>query len=349
MFRKFCFIVTVLLILAGMTACGTGKTETTIPTVEVIATLPDSTETKGTTPIAPTDDEEPITSPTEELTKVPSNPPVEDTPAIEPTEPTEETQPEKPTTPPSSEKGEEKPAVKPHTHAYTSKTTAATCEKAGEIVYTCACGDAYTEKFPALGHDMEMSYTAPTTEAEGVEVAACRRCDYEARQILEKLPVLATNADASEIEALIIKYINEYRTQEGVGAAKRMEGCDAYTQYRSEQMAAKGKADHDRADRLAAAAAVKYGAYTDPSLYGLPGDPYYAVKGQEAVGMDGGGTIDYVAKTLATGFFNSKTHWSYVGDDAHEYISVGVTENDGRWYCCVVVALVNLDENPAGI
>lgn len=349
MFRKFCFIVTVLLILVGMTACGTEVTEGTIPTEERIAALPSSKETENTAPIAPTDYEEPITSPTEELTKVPSDPPVDDAPAIEPTEPTEETQPEKPTTPPLSEKVEEKPAVKPHTHAYTSKTTAATCEQAGEIVYTCACGDAYTEELPAMEHDMEMSYTAPTTEAEGVEVASCKRCSYEARQILEKLPVLATNADASEIEALIIKYINEYRTQEGACAAMWMEGCDVYAQYRSEQMAAKSKADHDRADRLAAAAAVQYGIYTDLSIYGLPGDPYYAVKGQEAVGMDGGGTIDYVAKTLATGFYNSKSHWSYVGDDAHGFISVGVTEKDGRWYCCVVVALVNLDENPAGI
>lgn len=348
MFRKFCFIVTVLLILTGMTACGTGKTETTIPTVEIIATLPDSTETKGTTPIAPTDDEEPITSPTEEPTKVPSNPPAEDTPAIEPTEPTEETQPEKPTTPPSSEKVEE-PTVESHTHSYVKKTVVATCEKAGEIVYTCACGEAYTEEIPALEHDMEMSYTAPTTEAEGVEVATCRRCDYEARQILEKLPVLATNTDANEIEALIIKYINEYRTQEGACAATWMEGCDAFTKYRSAQMAAKGKVDHNTDDIRAAATAVQYGVYTDTSEYGIPGDPYYAIKGREAVGMDGGGTIDYVAKTLATGFYNSKSHWSYVGDDAHEYISVGVTEKDGRWYCCVVVALVNLDENPAGI
>ena len=57
--------------------------------------------------------------PAEEPTKVPSNPPVEDTPAIEPTEPTEETQPEKPTTLPSSEKVEEKPAGNPNTHVYT--------------------------------------------------------------------------------------------------------------------------------------------------------------------------------------------------------------------------------------
>lgn len=280
---------------------------------------------------------------------VPVNPPVEDAPVVEPTEPMEETKPKKPTTPPTTEKVEEKPAVKPHTHTYASKTTAATCEKAGAIVYTCACGDTYTEEIPALEHDMEMSYTAPTTKAEGVEAATCSRCDYEACQILEKLPVLATNADASEIEALIIQYINEYRAKEGACAAKQMEGCDAFTQYRSEQMAAKGKVDHDMSDIWAAATAVKYGVYTDPSIYGLPGEPYYAIKGREAVGMDGGGTIDYVAKTLATGFYNSKSHWSYVGDDDYEFISVGVTEKDGRWYCCVVVALVNLDENPAGI
>lgn len=132
MFSKFCYIVTVLVIMAGMTACGTEVTERTIPTVERSAALPSSKETENTAPIAPTDDEEPVTSPTEEPTKVPVNPPVEYAPVIEPTEPMEEMKPEKPTTPPSTEKVEEKPAVKPHTHAYASKTTAATCEKTGE-------------------------------------------------------------------------------------------------------------------------------------------------------------------------------------------------------------------------
>lgn len=103
------------------------------------------------------------------------------------------------------------------------------------------------------------------------------------------------------------------------------------------------------ADIRAAATAVKYGVYTDPSIYGLPGEPYYAVKGREAVGMDASGTIEYVAKTLATGFHGSAPHWSYLGDNANGYISVGVTENNGYWYCCIVVAPVNLDEKPNGI
>lgn len=349
MYRKFCYILTVLLILAGMTACGINKTETTAPKEEIIAVPPLYSETKATAPTAPTDDEDLVILPTEEPEKEPTNIPVEDTPENEPAERLEESEREKPTTLPPSEKVEEEPTVEPHVHAYACKTTAASCEKAGETVYTCSCGDAYAEEIPALEHDMEMSYIAPTPETEGVETASCRRCDYEVRQILEKLPVLATNEDAEEIKTLIIQYINDYRAQEGTCAVQRMVGCDAFTQYRSTQMAAKGKVDHDTDDVRAAATAVKYGVYTDPSLYGIPGEPYYAVKGREAVGMDGGGSIEYVAKTLATGFHNSTTHWSYVGDDDNAFISVGVTEKDGSWYCCVVVALVNLDENPAGI
>ncbi|MBR6694008.1 MAG: hypothetical protein IKL62_03570 [Clostridia bacterium] len=40
----------------------------------------------------------------------------------------------------------QKPADGGHTHSYTTKTTAATCQKKGSIKYTCACGDTYTEE-----------------------------------------------------------------------------------------------------------------------------------------------------------------------------------------------------------
>ncbi|MBQ5890215.1 MAG: hypothetical protein IIW73_04605, partial [Clostridia bacterium] len=41
-----------------------------------------------------------------------------------------------------------------HVHEYTVESkTDATCTEDGIIVYTCACGDSYTETIPALGHD----------------------------------------------------------------------------------------------------------------------------------------------------------------------------------------------------
>ena len=41
----------------------------------------------------------------------------------------------------------------PHIHSYTcSVTTAPTCTEDGSALYTCACGDSYTEILPATGH-----------------------------------------------------------------------------------------------------------------------------------------------------------------------------------------------------
>ena len=56
------------------------------------------------------------------------------------------------------------PSLPSHTHSYTSSTQTATCTKAGVIIYTCGCGDMYTEEIKALGHDMKNG--------------KCTRCDY---------------------------------------------------------------------------------------------------------------------------------------------------------------------------
>jgi hypothetical protein len=57
-------------------------------------------------------------------------------------------------------------------------------------------------------------------------------------------------------------------------------------------------------------------------------------------------TIDGFAQKLAKGFHNSKTHWSYIG--TYNYISLGLTLKDAGWYCCIIMANVDLYENPSG-
>ena len=49
----------------------------------------------------------------------------------------------------------------------------ATCTEVGSIVYTCPCGDAYTEVIPALGHAYESVVTAPTCEEGGYTTYTC--------------------------------------------------------------------------------------------------------------------------------------------------------------------------------
>ena len=77
-----------------------------------------------------------------------------------------------------------------HTHQYTSTVTkAATCTEAGEKTYKCSCGNSYTEKINALGHNYkngkctrcgasDPNYTPPAhthsyTDITQVKAATC--------------------------------------------------------------------------------------------------------------------------------------------------------------------------------
>jgi len=51
-----------------------------------------------------------------------------------------------------------------HTHSYTFAGSTETCTNAGIATYVCGCGESYTEKTKALGHDMDGN--------------KCTRCDY---------------------------------------------------------------------------------------------------------------------------------------------------------------------------
>lgn len=83
----------------------------------------------------------------EEPTEKPTEKPIE-----KPTEKPTETPTEKPTETPT-----ETPTEKPvHKHSYVlKKTTEATCMKEGEKIYSCACGDSYTEKIAKKSHTPE--------------------------------------------------------------------------------------------------------------------------------------------------------------------------------------------------
>lgn len=237
-----------------------------------------------------------------------------------------------------------------HTHYYNVSTQEATCTETGLTTYTCECSDKYHEETPALGHIWGNWYTAkePTCDAPGTETHVCSRCGANESIPIPQLVKTLSNEDAEAIAKLTLQYINEIRNKQGARSAVGMPGCTVYAKMRSEQMAAKGVADHSYSDSIAAATQLQYGRYIDPSIYGLPGEPYYQVYGGEAVGTGYGSTIEEVAHCLANGVSSSPTHWNYVGKDANIYMSVAVTYNKGRWYCCIITSPVNLDENPLG-
>ena len=63
-----------------------------------------------------------------------------------------------------------------HTHSYEKEETAPTCTKKGKTVYTCACGDTYTESVNALKHDYQRISTVRKCTTNGSATYECSRC-----------------------------------------------------------------------------------------------------------------------------------------------------------------------------
>lgn len=153
-------------------------------------------------------------------------------------------------------------------------------------------------------------------------------------------PKVATANDCKAIADKIIQYINSYRST----PATKLPGLTKYAEYRSRQIVSNFA--HDTDDQRTAATALQYGEYIEPSLYGMTGEPYYTANAKEAIAKAGyRGTVDYVAEQLALQFKNSASHWSYISDTKYQYIAVGVTYQNGTWYCTVVLSQTNTDKN----
>lgn len=148
----------------------------------------------------------------------------------------------------------------------------------------------------------------------------------------------ATANDNRAVADKVLEYINSYRST----PATKLPGLTIYAEYRSRQLISNFA--HDTFDERAAATALQYGTYIDPTVYGAQGEPYYAAGAREAIAKAGyAGSVDYVAKSIADLVKNSAGHWAYVGSSEYSYIAVGVTYESGMWYCDIAVARENTD------
>lgn len=153
----------------------------------------------------------------------------------------------------------------------------------------------------------------------------------------------ATAEDAKEIAVLVAKYINENRNKNGVADAVTLVGLCEYAEYRSSQIVT--NFSHDTFDERAAATALEYGKYTDPSLFGVEGEPFYSAEASEAiVKTDYLGSKEQVARSIVNLVINSSSHWSYVGHADNKYIGVGITYENGIWYCDIAVSKENYEK-----
>lgn len=155
---------------------------------------------------------------------------------------------------------------------------------------------------------------------------------------VEEQPPMAAADDCVAIADAIICYINSYRST----PASKLPGLTKYAEYRSRQLVSNFA--HDTFDERAAATALRYGTYTDPSLYGMTGEPYYSAGAAEAIAMGGHvGTVDYIAKKMVELVKGSPSHWAYVGSSEYCYIAVGVTYENGMWYCDIAMTTEDTD------
>ena len=66
-----------------------------------------------------------------------------------------------------------------HTHSYAEEITKeSTCNENGIVMYTCTCGDSYTEELPVMDHCTDRSEITKeaTCEEEGIETFYCIFC-----------------------------------------------------------------------------------------------------------------------------------------------------------------------------
>lgn len=84
---------------------------------------------------------------------------------------------------------------KVHYHSYSSVTTNPTCTDEGYTVFTCECGDSYTETIPANGHSYILETFEPTCTEKGYALHTCSVC--------------AESFTDSVVEALGHSYVSE--------------------------------------------------------------------------------------------------------------------------------------------
>ena len=196
--------------------------------------------------------------------------------------------------------------------------------------------ESMSEKKPEKDdHSQESAGTtsSPQYDSEKEETAVSSEPDIPQEP-------MAGASDTKAVAKEVQKYVNEFRNSPAVS----LTGLTGYAEYRSRQIVSNFA--HDTNDQRAAATALQYGEYVDPSVYGGSGKPYYRANAREAIAKAGySGTVDEVALKLAMLIKNSPNHWNYIGSSEYGYIAVGVTYESGMWYCVITVAAENTDKS----
>ena len=221
-------------------------------------------------------------------------------------------------------------------HSYSEKVVSPTCTEKGYTLHKCqVCGDSYKDSYTEVGeHDYVAGYVYhPTPYAEGYTDYTCNHCGATYKgDFVPKIP-------QQEFERLVaeatVKYINQFRVEQGDTEAISLPGLTLVAEYRAVQL--KGNFAHSTSDLREAYAYYNYGEWVDMSEYGY--DSYYTANAKEAIGYNYiyGYDPDCIGRELAEQFLGSKGHWAYVGSSEFPFVGIGISyENPHTWYVCIL-------------
>lgn len=224
-------------------------------------------------------------------------------------------------------------------HSYKDTVTAPTCSSEGYTTHTCStCGDSYKDGYTsAANHNYLQTGSALNNKYELSYQYQCSACGYLHDEQV-KLSEGELQAYYREVQNAIVKYINQFRVEQGDTEAISLPGLTLVAEYRAVQL--QDNFEHSTADLREAYAYYEYGEWHDNTAYG--GSQYWSANAKEAIAKCGGGIdADALAESIARQFLTSANHWAYVGSSEYSYIGVGVSYRYGAWYTCVLQTKVN--------
>lgn len=236
-------------------------------------------------------------------------------------------------------------AADPNTHSYVQHVRQTTCSLEGVTYYVCSeCGSSYMDegsfvvKLPHTPAGDAIQVVAPTVR-QGYSIYHCSVCDQDYHTDYVDPTEEQKQAFIDAVEAALVKYINQYRAEQGSTQLTYLPGMSQVAQYRSVQLVTNFA--HDTDDKREALAYYQYGRYVDFAEAGCPelvDQNYYEADSKEAIGKGNySGSTDEIGYKMASGVKGSSGHWRYVGSSDYSYIGVGCTYKDGTWYICIMV------------
>ena len=221
----------------------------------------------------------------------------------------------------------------------------ATCSEDGTKTAVCdnrGCNkkNTVTDTGSALGHSYSVTVVEPTMYDKGYTLNICNVCGVKHKDNYNELSEEARQQFIKDVEAAAVKYINQFRAEQGDTEAISLPGLTLVAEYRAVQL--QEKFEHSITDLREAYANYNYGEWVDMTKYGYPG--YYTANAKEAIGKCSAQDIaDEVGLTIAYNVRNSKGHWDYVGSSDYQYIAVGISFDSVKctWYICILQTAKN--------